>query len=311
MLSRRQILVRGAAGLTVGSMGFAGYATAEPFWVGVTRYSLTPRHWPEGLKLRLAVLADIHACDPWMPAARIRDIVARTNALAPDATLLLGDYVAGKRLSRFAAPIPHAEWATALAGLRAPCGVHAVLGNHDWWEETEVQQRRAGPVKSGLALEAAGIPVYENDAVRLEKDGRAFWIAGLGDQWAFWPTSGPGRRGNEVYFKGVDDLRATLAPIPAGEPAILMVHEPDIFPDVPESVALTVAGHTHGGQVRLGGYAPFVPSKFGRRYVYGHIIEGRRDLIVSGGLGCSGLPVRFGAPPEIVVIDIASDHAVA
>jgi predicted MPP superfamily phosphohydrolase len=184
-----------------------------------------------------------------------------------------------------------------------------VLGNHDWWEEMEVQRRRAGPIKSRLALEKAGIPVYENDAIRLDKDGRPFWLAGLGDQWAFWPSSGPGRRGNETYFTGVDDLAATLAHIPAGDPTILMVHEPDIFPEVPASVSLTVAGHTHGGQVRVAGYAPFLPSKYGRRYMYGHIVEGGRDLIVSGGLGCSGLPVRFGSPPEIVVIDLSGNSA--
>lgn len=311
MLTRRQLLVRGAAALTAGSLGFAGYATAEPFWLSVTHYRLTPPNWPADLKLRLAIIADIHACEPWMPAERVASIVEHTNALAPDATLLLGDFVAGHRLAKFGRVVPHREWAAALAGLKAPCGVHAILGNHDWWDEYAVQERRAGPVKARLALEAAGIPVYENDAIRLDKDGRPFWLAGLGDQWAFWPTEGPGRKGREIYYTGVDDLAATLRPIPAGEPAILMVHEPDIFPEVPASVALTVAGHTHGGQVRVAGYAPVVPSKYGRRYVYGHIVEGGRDLIVSGGLGCSGLPVRFGSPPEIVVIDLGGNRAVA
>jgi predicted MPP superfamily phosphohydrolase len=90
-----------------------------------------------------------------------------------------------------------------------------------------------------------------------------------------------------------------------------MVHEPDIFPKVPSRVSLTVAGHTHGGQVRFGGYAPIVPSKFGGRYVYGHIVEEGRNLVVSAGLGCSGLPVRFGAPPEIVLIELSAEHNVA
>jgi predicted MPP superfamily phosphohydrolase len=89
-------------------------------------------------------------------------------------------------------------------------------------------------------------------------------------------------------------------------PVILLVHEPDVFPQVPDRVALTVAGHTHGGQVRLLGYAPFVPSRYGDRYVYGHIVEEGRHLIVSGGLGCSGMPVRFGSPPEIVMIEISA-----
>jgi len=98
----------------------------------------------------------------------------------------------------------------------------------------------------------------------------------------------------------------TLALATDDAPIVLMAHEPDIFPRVPDRVALTVCGHTHGGQVRLIGYAPIVPSKFGDRYVYGHIVEEGRNLVVSGGLGCSGLPLRFGSPPEIVMIELSA-----
>jgi predicted MPP superfamily phosphohydrolase len=86
-----------------------------------------------------------------------------------------------------------------------------------------------------------------------------------------------------------------------------MAHEPDIFPKVPDRVALTLSGHTHGGQVRLFGWSPIVPSEFGNRYAYGHVIEDGRHLIVSGGLGCSILPVRFGVPPEIVIVELGAD----
>jgi predicted MPP superfamily phosphohydrolase len=88
-----------------------------------------------------------------------------------------------------------------------------------------------------------------------------------------------------------------------------MAHEPDIFATVPRRVSLTVSGHTHGGQVRLAGFAPIVPSKYGRRFTYGHIVEDERHLIVSGGLGMSGLPIRFGVPPEIVIVDLGSAPA--
>jgi predicted MPP superfamily phosphohydrolase len=167
-------------------------------------------------------------------------------------------------------------------------------------------------VKARTTLEAAGIRVYENDAVRLEKDGQAFWLAGLGDQWAYYPRNGlPGRRGGNFYYTGVDDLPGTLAQITDEAPVVLMAHEPDIFPKVPERVALTVAGHTHGGQVRLAGYAPIVPSMYGQRYVYGHVVEEGRNLVVSGGLGCSGVPLRFGSPPEIVLVEIGGSAHVA
>ena len=151
------------------------------------------------------------------------------------------------------------------------------------------------------------MPVYENDAVRLVKNGRPFWIAGLGDQWAFWRPAGlvavPAR---PIRHEGVHDLTGTLGKIADDAPVILMAHEPDIFPEVPDRVALTVSGHTHGGQVRMFGYSPVVPSAYGLRYIYGHIVEQQRHLVVSGGLGCSGVPMRFGAPPEIVVVELGA-----
>lgn len=309
LLSRRQFL-KGLAVMSAGTTGFGGYAVAEPWRLSVTRYRVSPEGWPRGLDLKLAVIADLHACEPWMPVERIQQIVARTNAAAPDAVLLLGDYVAGHRLSLLSGRVAAEAWAGALAGLEAPLGVHAVLGNHDWWEEIEAQRTRRGPVKARRALEAAGIPVYENDVVRLEKRGMPFWLAGLGDQWAFWPRPGRAdslsRRSRIDTYEGVHDLPGTLAKVTDDAPVILMAHEPDIFPEVGGGVALTVSGHTHGGQVRIAGFAPVVPSRFGQRFVYGHIVEEARHLVVSGGLGCSGLPVRFGSPPEIVLIDVTA-----
>ena len=106
-------------------------------------------------------------------------------------------------------------------------------------------------------------------------------------------------------------LVAALARITDDAPVILMAHEPDIFPRVPGRVSLTLSGHTHGGQVRLFGYSPRVPSRFGNRFAYGHIVENNRNLIVSGGLGCSILPVRIGVPPEIVMVNVSATHAAA
>lgn len=302
MISRRKFL-KGILAVSAGTAALGGYAVAEPWRLNVTRYTLTPPGWPPGLKLRCAILADLHACEPWMGEARIRQIVARTNALAPDVTLLLGDYVAGRQLAKYATEMPHSQWANALAGLRAPLGVHAVLGNHDWWHDVGVQLRRRGPVPAARALEAVGIPVYENKAVRLLKDGQPFWLTGLGDQIALWP-----KRNNPGYkmwmCEGVDDLAGTLAQVNDKAPVILMAHEPDIFAKVPGRVALTLSGHTHGGQITLAGFAPFVPSRYGRRFAYGHIVEDNRNLIVSGGLGCSGVPIRLGRPPEIVIVEL-------
>ncbi len=313
MFTRRDV-IKGLTVMGLGGTAFGGYALAEPFRQTVKQYALTPPGWPGGLKLRIAVLADIHAIDPWVSAERIAGIVEATNAVEADAILLLGDYVCGHRLGRFGKAVPHSAWAGALGKLKAPLGVHAVLGNHDWWEDYEVQVREKGPVPAGLALEAAGIPVYENKAVRLMKDGKPFWIAGLGDQWAFWPKKKNYdqffRRG-KIDYRGVHDLPGTLAQVTDDAPVILMAHEPDIFPEVPARVSLTLSGHTHGGQVRVLGYSPLVPSRFGTRYIYGHIDEDGRNLIVSGGLGMSALPIRFGSPPEIVVVELGGQGVVA
>ena len=144
--------------------------------------------------------------------------------------------------------------------------------------------------------------MLENDAVRIEKDGKGVWIAGLADQLALLP----GKAWRRERFVGVDDLDATLAKVKDSSPIILLAHEPDIFPEVPKRVSLTLSGHTHGGQVRLLGYSPVVPSRFGNRYAYGHVVEDDRHLIVSGGLGFSILPVRLGVRPEILAIDLGS-----
>ena len=138
-----------------------------------------------------------------------------------------------------------------------------------------------------------------NRAVKLGSGTGAFWLAGLDSQTAFQAF---GERRNWV---GASDLPGTLAQLTDDAPAILLAHEPDIFVKVPERIALTLSGHTHGGQVRFGPWAPVVPSQYGARFAYGWVRESGRDLVVSGGLGCSGLPIRFGVPPEITVVDLA------
>lgn len=298
MLTRRSFLK--ALGLgTVGTLSLGGYAFAlEPLRLRVQSYALAPTNWPASLNLRIAALADIHACEPWMSVERIRRIVDVTNELGADLIVLLGDYCAGQRF--VTGKVHSSQWSAALSHLRAPLGVHAILGNHDWWEDRTAQRTGKGPVFGRVALEDVGIRVYENDAAKLAKGGQAFWLAGLGDQLALLPR----RKWGRAHFQGMDDLDGTLAKIDDDAPVILLAHEPDIFPQVPDRVALTLSGHTHGGQVRLLGYSPVVPSRYGNRYAYGHVVDGPREMVVSGGLGLSIMPVRFGVPPEIVVIDL-------
>lgn len=238
--------------------------------------------WPTALHgLRVAVLSDLHAGAPHLGADRRREIVARTNAARPQLVVLLGDYVVGGEPgSRFVEP---EVLARELADLRAPLGVVAVLGNHDWWYD--------GP-RVRRALEAAGVRVLENDAVAVEVatpgGSVRLWMAGLGDQWT--------RR---------VDVAGALRAVPPDEPVLLLTHNPDVFPAVPARVTLTLAGHTHGGQVRLPVVGtPVVPSRYGRRYAAGLVVEGGRRLFVTPGLGTSILPVRFRVPPEISLLTL-------
>ena len=263
----------------------------------VKRQRIRPPNWTGG-PLKIAVLADIHMGEPFVTLDRLKRIVTRTNALGADLIVILGDLEAGHPF--LSAKVPMEETAKVLAGLSAPMGRFAILGNHDWWHDRAAQARGGGPNRIAELLRASGVPVMQNEAVRLGEGAASgpFWLAGLDDQLAI----GVG----DMKFRGLDDLPGTEAQITDDAPAILLAHEPDIFSDVPDRFCLTLSGHTHGGQVRLFGYSPIVPSKYGNRYAYGHVREGARDLVVSGGIGCSILPVRFGVVPEITLVEIGA-----
>lgn len=260
----------------------------------VRRWAISPPGWTGGT-LKIAILSDLHVGEPWVSLKRLVRIVARTNALGADLILFLGDLPAGHRFVMKPVPLPDA--AAALGRLSAPLGVYAILGNHDWWEDRKAQKRGAGPSEVAALLQGAGLAVLQNRAVKLRTDSGAFWLAGLEDQLAF-PLGGG-------HYRGLDDLPETLAQITDDAPVILLAHEPDIFPRVPDRVALTLSGHTHGGQVRFFGWSPIVPSAYGNRFAYGWLREGQRDLVVSGGIGCSILPLRFGVVPEITMIELS------
>jgi uncharacterized protein len=297
MVNRRRFLTSAGA-LVVGGAGFGASAGAveAATRLDLTRYTVSPANWPADLTLKIAVIADIHACEPWMPAERIGDIVDLANAQNPDLTVLLGDFAGSQRfVTRY---VPPGAWAEQLARLEAELGVYAILGNHDWWSAALPTDPPDNGQSVRNAVVGAGIPVLENRAVRLSLDGRPFWLVGLGDQLA--------HRWARRRTHGNDDLAGALRPIDDEAPAILLAHEPFIFPRVPDRVALTLCGHTHGGQVNLPIIgAPFAPTMRGvKPYVYGLYQEGARQMIVSGGLGTSHLPMRINCPPEVVCVTV-------
>jgi len=286
-ITRRRFLLGSIGLLTLAGAGTGGYSYLEAkSRLLVTPYRIVSPRWTSGQRLTITVIADLHAGGPNMGVEKIRAIVDTANGLQSDIVVLLGDYFA---THPFVDPaVPHAVWAAELKRLRAPLGVWAILGNHDWWYDV------AGVRK---ALADVHIPLLENQAVPLGEAGNRFWLAGLGDQIA--------HRITHNRFRGEDDLPGTLARVRTDDPIILLAHEPDIFPQVPDRVALTLAGHTHGGQIRIPFIWPsLVPSAYGARYAYGHIVEDHRHMVVSGGLGTSIVPLRLGVPPEIVHVEV-------
>lgn len=245
-----------------------------------------------GVPLRVAVVSDLHFGFAASTAARAALVRTRVMALAPDLVVFLGDIAGGLRGPGKVARVD--AGCAALAGYSAPLGCYAVLGNHDWDDDPAARARRDGPNRATALLEAAGWRVLENEA----RDLGPVWLAGLGSQRAF--HEGP--RGFRRHI-GRDDA-AVLDRVPEGKPLILLAHEPDVFPDLADRAMLVLSGHTHGGQVRLFGRALVAPSRYGTRYALGHYREGRRQLVVSGGLGCSTIPLRVGIEPEITLVTL-------
>jgi predicted MPP superfamily phosphohydrolase len=264
----------GAAGAVAGLAWWALWH--EPRSTALRREALALPHWPRALDgLAVAVIADLHTGSPHVGLARLERIVDRIDDERPDLVVLLGDYA--DRDVALGDLVEPEQVAARLARLDAPLGRFAVLGNHDWHEYGGRMAR---------ALRDEGITVLENHAVRLTGAAAPFWVAGVADASTRDPRLDP-----------------TLAPVPDGEPVLLLSHDPDVFPAVPERVALTLSGHTHGAQVDLPIVRDrFTPSQHGARYTDGHHVEDGRHLYVSNGVGTSRLPIRFRARPEVALL---------
>jgi len=304
LITRRHFL-QGAGTCILATAGVGTYSTVVEagLRLDITQYGLTLPHWPAGLTLRAAILSDIHACEPWMSPARVRLIAEATNALAPDIIFILGDFNGGNHVASL--PVWPEQWAEALSILHAPLGTYAVLGNHDLLHGPLPSMRGDRGASIRRALVHTPIKLLENEALRLEKDNQAFWIAGLGDQTGYFDD-------HHRWKRGPEDLPGTLAQIRDDAPVLLLAHEPHIFARIVNSraqlpehrIALTLAGHTHGGQINLPGVAAYKKLGLPPDMMYGHVVRDGHHMIVSGGLGTSFVPVRFNRPPEIVEVTI-------
>lgn len=231
--------------------------------------------WPQGQPpLRILLASDIHVQGPDMPPERLARIVGQINALRPDLILLAGDFIGDRQLAtRW---YSYDEALAPLAGLRAPLGVVAVLGNHDHWMDAAAARQ---------ALAANGVTLLSNDAVRVGP----LALGGLEDD-----------------FTRLADVARTVARMrEVGGVPLVLSHSPDPFPELPADIGLMVAGHTHCGQIVLPLVgAPSYESRHGHRYGCGRVDESGRTLIVSAGVGASVLPFRLGAVPDLWLIEI-------
>jgi hypothetical protein len=250
----------------------------EPQRLVVHEEALDVPYWPEELRgFRMALLSDLHVGSPYWGVPGLERLVEAVNQQQPELVLLAGDYLING--VKFGEWVPPESIAETLARLDAPLGVIAVLGNHDWW---------GGGHRMRRAFEAEGIVVLENESHAVQRGGGRFFVVGLADQLT--------RR---------VQLDKALSGLGEGDPFVVLAHEPDVFVRVPERASLTLAGHTHGGQVRLPLLGrPVIPSRYGQRFAAGHIVEDGRHLFVTTGVGTSVFPVRFGVPPEIAILNL-------
>jgi len=257
----------------------------EPRWVAHREISLSIPDWrgPPGLKV--VVASDWHFTKHglWrvMTVERAQAIVAEINAAHPDVILLPGDFIADRDYRPDIAATPEDEIAKVLGGLKAPLGVYAVMGNHDWWHDG---------AKFTTAFNRVGIQVLENEAVPLP--GTALWVVGVGDD-----------------HTGHSDPVRAMTKVPRGAQTLVLMHEPASLYALPSARGLIVTGHTHGGQIYLPLIgAPVMPGAGPRDWAYGWVSHNDQRMYVTSGLGVSILPVRFNMRPEWVTFTLNVDN---
>jgi predicted MPP superfamily phosphohydrolase len=251
----------GLAGLLAGVHG-----TVFP---ALTRIKLPVPHLPLPLDgLRIVHLSDFHLGMP-LSVAAVRRALRMTRALRPDLIVLTGDFIS----YRYHLPLLR----STLAGLDAPLGMFAVLGNHD--HKTE-------PAAIAHDLELLGITLLDNEHRVVQYKDAQMVIAGVDDMW-----------------HGRPDLCAALMDVPKDLPVLLLAHSPD-YADIAAktNVAVHFAGHTHAGHIRLPVLGSLFLPRHGVRYPHGVQRVGNMWLVISNGLG--GLPLRIGARAEALLVTL-------
>jgi len=274
-LSRRQFLKLGGFAAAAGVVVSAGALAAanEIGDVDVEQVTIPLAGLPAAFDgFTIAQLSDIHLL-PYTRPEFVSRVVALTNNFSPDLTVLTGDYVwhdAGAM----------DELVPIIASLNARHGVYGILGNHDYWLDVDA-------VIDGFRR--TRIPLLINQHISVTRGDATIVLAGLDDGWA-----------------GQADLDAALDGAPSAAPVILLLHEPDLAddPEINARCVLQLAGHSHGGQVRVPGKGALVLPHLGRKYDMGLYRVGGMWLYTNRGLGEISVPLRINCPPELTLFTL-------
>ena len=276
--TRRQFLRAAAATATLAVVGDA--LLLAPNRPRIVRQEFFLPRWPERLNgFTVAMLSDFHY-DPYFSIHPLHAAIAMVNRLHPDLIALTGDFVSvplvgDETKAAFAAE----PCARLLRQMTAPHGLWAVMGNHD--DATDAEHVTH-------ALQAENIRVLANQSEPIEQDGSRFWLAGVND-----------------VISGTADLSKTMHGVPAGEPVILLAHEPDFADEASQyPIDLQLSGHSHGGQIRIPFLPPLYLPELEKKYVWGTYHVGPLTLHTSAGLGTIGIPMRLNCPPEVTVLTL-------
>ncbi|MEQ1722857.1 MAG: metallophosphoesterase [Pseudobdellovibrio sp.] len=233
----------------------------------------------KGSSIRIVFFSDLHAGAPHINEKYISDLVLRINLLKPDVILIGGDLVINGVIG--GSPIAINKIGEMLSKLEARLGVFAVLGNHDWWNDS------ASIIKS---LKSAGIIILENKSVVLDHKGYKFSVVGVGDAYT-----------NHADFK------LAIKEVPEGQQVVLFMHDPSVLLEIRQKFYFAFAGHMHGGQIFIPGYGAIItPGDAPKDWADGWVNSEFGKIYVSKGIGTSIVPVRLNALPEYVVLDLTS-----
>jgi len=283
--ARRHFLAKTAVTLSATPFAACAYGLMyERTDIETTRQSIRLKRLPKAFEgFRIAQLSDIHI-GPFMPADEIRRCVAMANQLKPDLVALTGDFVSWEGS-------PEGAVVEALSGLKAPFGIYGCLGNHERWAHVEESITRLFAEKGARMLRQENATIASGvDRLNL-----------IGVDYQTRAPFGPSQDGVvSHYLQGVEPL---LLPDTVN---ILLSHNPNTFDRAAElGIDLSLAGHTHGGQVTLEYISPDLsPARLITAYVRGLFRKGDTQLYVNRGIGTIFSPVRFGSPPEITLYEL-------